>query len=100
MPRSSTNTASPIQDAINRRFFIAVERLAAAGDLHSLSGFAADCGLHASRYREMRLVYGTEPTGKPSRYMAVETEALYYLVARYRVNAGWLLTGNGKWRTK
>jgi hypothetical protein len=101
MPRKlSCTAASPIQEALNRRFFIAVERLTADGVLHSLSGFADECGLHASRYRELRLLYGIEPTGKQSRYMAVETEALYYLVTRYHVSARWLLTGKGNWHTK
>lgn len=97
MPRKCSDTASPVQEAVNRRFFTAVERLAAAGVLHSLSGFAQECGLHASRYREMRLVYGSAPTGKPSRYMAVETEALYHLITHYHVSANWLFTGNGRW---
>ncbi len=94
MPRI-VNPPSAIQEAVNRRFFAAVETLVAAGVMRSLSGFVIECGLHAPRYREMRQQYGVEPVGN-SRYTAVETEALYYLCTEYGVSASWLLTGRGR----
>ena len=97
MPRVLNRPPSGIQEAVNRRFFVAVDVLVATGALRSLSGFAIECGLHAPRYREMRLQYGTHPTeGHVSRYVAIETEALYCLVAKYHVSARWLLTGQGR----
>lgn len=95
MPKSKSSTE--IQSMVNRRFFEVVDCLVENGTLHSLSGFAIECGLHAPRYREMRAVYGTRPTmGSSSRYVAVETEALFYLIARYHVSADWLMTGRGR----
>ena len=93
MPRV-VNPPSAIQEAVNRRFFAAVDALVAAGAIRSLSGFIIDCGLHDARYREMRQQYGAEPVGN-SRYTAVETEALYHLCADHHVSASWLLTGRG-----
>lgn len=94
MPRV-VNPPSAIQEAVNRRFFVAVDALVAAGAIRSLSGFVIDCGLHAPRYREMRQQYGATPMGG-SRYTAVETEALYYLCTLHHVSASWLLTGRGR----
>ena len=94
MPRV-VNPPSAIQEAVNRRFFAAVETLVSTGAIRSLSGFIIDCGLHAPRYREMRQQYGAEPVGG-SRYTAVETEALYHLCADHHVSASWLLTGRGR----
>ena len=86
-----------IQTMVNRRFFTAIEALVERGDIKSLSGFITQCELHAPRYREMRAVYGIRPTmGSSSRYVAVETEALFYLIARYHVSADWLMTGRGR----
>lgn len=94
------NPPSAIQAAVNRRFFMAVETLVAAGSIRSLSGFITDCGLHPTRYREMRLEYGTAPSGAISRYIAVETEALYHLCADHHISASWLLTGRGRMFTQ
>jgi len=88
---------SPIQEGVNRRFFEAVAQLQLLGRLHSLSGFCADSGLSAPRYRELRAKYGVTPDPESvSRYTYVETEALYNLVTKYRVSPGWLLTGRGR----
>ena len=78
---------------------MAVDTLVAAGAVRSLSGFIIECGLHAPRYREMRQQYGAETVGG-SRYVAVETEALYHLCADHHVSASWLLTGRGCMFTK
>ena len=95
MPKSKSSTE--IQSMVNRRFFEVVDCLVENGTLHSLSGFATECGLHAPRYREMRSVYGTaaRKDEATARYIAVETEALYYLITRYHVSAKWLITGDG-----
>lgn len=85
-----------IQVSLNRRFFVALDALIARGLIKSLSGFIIECGLHAPRYRELRNVYGTAPTGRGSRYVAVEAEALYYLITQYNVSADWLITGRGR----
>lgn len=99
MPRV-VNPPSQIQVAVNRRFFAAVDTLVAMGAVRSLSGFIIDCGLHPTRYREMRLEYGTAPSGASSRYVAVETEALYHICTDHHVSAAWLLTGRGRMFTK
>ena len=88
---------TPIQEGVNRRFFEAVEELKVLGRLRSLSGFCADSGLSAPRYRELRAKYGVSPVPDAAcRYTYIETEALYFLATKYRVSPGWLLTGRGK----
>lgn len=88
---------TPIQDGVNRRFFVAIAELETLGRLRSLSGFCDDSGLSAPRYRELRAKYGVTPVpASPCRYTYVEAEALYYLATKYHVSPRWLLTGRGK----
>jgi hypothetical protein len=90
-----------IADAINRRFFLAIDRLC---DFKLISALDSFCSLHelsAPRYREMRLTYGVAPKpGRVSRYKYVEVEAIYWLVNDYPVSSNWLLTGRGEMLTK
>lgn len=93
----TAKTCSPVEDAINRRFFVAIEALVKAGRLSALESFCTEAGLNASRYREMRATYGVTPReGKSSRYKSLQAEAVYSLVANYRVSANWLITGRGR----
>lgn len=94
MPRTIVK-CSPISEAVNRRFFLAIEELVALGRISALESFCADNALSSSRYREMRFEYGVMPTGKRSRYKNIEIEALHALTADFPVSAGWLLTGHG-----
>jgi hypothetical protein len=88
---------TPAQEGVNRRFFEAVEELKVLGRLRSLSGFCADSGLSAPRYRELRAKFGVSPVPDAAcRYTYVEADALVALVTKYRVSPGWLLTGRGK----
>ena len=99
MPRTIVKT-SPISEAINRRFFVAIDMLVNLGKIDSLSHFCELHNLSAPRYREMRLGYGT--TTKPgyqTRYKNLEVEALYTMVANYPISAHWLLTGRGEMMT-
>ena len=94
MPRTIVK-CSPISEAVNRRFFRAIEKLVALGRISALESFCADNALSSSRYREMRFEYGVMPTGKRSRYKNIEIEALHALTANFPVSADWLLTGLG-----
>jgi hypothetical protein len=85
-------------DGINRRFFSTVENLIMNGRVHSLEALCKEFDLHSPRYREMRLTYGVtpNPNSKPSRYVNIETDALYLLCEKYSVSAEWLILGRGK----
>ena len=90
MPRTIVKT-SPISEAINRRFFVAIDMLVNLGKIDSFS---------APRYRETRLGYGITPKpGYQPRYKNLEVEALYIMVANYPISAHWLLTGRGEMMT-
>ena len=80
-------------DAVNRRFFIAIDALVTYKLVSSLSGFCVLHGLSPSRYREMRRQFGLTPKeGYTARYRI--------LVANYPISALWLLTGRGNMLTK
>ncbi len=88
-------------EAVNRRFFIAIDALATYKKISSLSGFCVQHGLSPSRYRAMRLQYGLTPKeGYTASYRNIEVEALSILVANYPISALWLLTGRGEMLTK
>jgi hypothetical protein len=85
-------------DGVNRRFFEAVHSLVSARRVGSLEALCREFGLHASRYREMRLTYGVapKPGSKPSRYVNIEMDAIYHICANYSVSVEWLILGRGK----
>ena len=88
-------------DAVNRRFFIAIDALVTYKLVSSLSGFCVLPGLSPSRYREMRRQFGLTPKeGYTARYRNMEIETLSILVANYPISALWLLTGRGNMLTK
>lgn len=95
MPRT-LKPISATTEAINRRFFLAIERLIADGRIDSLSGFCLLHDLSASRYRAMRLQYGVTPKADfISQYKNLELEAIHALTANYPISAQWLITGRG-----
>lgn len=88
---------SPVEEAINKRFFVAIEELVLLGRLSALESFCKEAGLSASRYREMRATYGVAPRpDHVSRYKSLQIEAVYTLTTKYGVSANWLITGRGK----
>jgi hypothetical protein len=99
---NTIKTVTPIADAVNRRFFIAIDALVRTKRLSSLGYFCGKFGLSAPRYRETRLTYGVNPRpeSKPSRYKTIETEAMHNLCDAYSVSAEWLLLGRGEMFTK
>jgi hypothetical protein len=90
--------ATSIMEDINRRFFRAVEALVTMRRVKSLEALCKEFGLHPSRYREMRLTYGVtpNPNSKPSRYVNIEMDAIYYICVKYSVSADWLMLDLGK----
>lgn len=96
-----SSVASPVAEAVSRRFFKAVAALVDCRLLRSLSGFCEEVGLSAPRYRALRLAYGPTPKeGYICPYTAVELEAVALLAANYPVSASWLLTGRGPMLTR
>ncbi|MDR3269792.1 MAG: hypothetical protein LBT83_12110 [Tannerella sp.] len=95
---NTVKTVTPIADAVNRRFFIAIYALVKMKQLASLNYFCNKFGLSAPRYRETRLTYGVDPRpgSKPSRYKTIETEAMYNLCNTYGISAEWLILGRGE----
>jgi hypothetical protein len=85
-------------DGINRRFFEAVNILVNMRRVNSLEALCKEFNLHPPRYREMRLTYGVtpNPNSKPSRYVNIEMDAIYFLCSRYSVSAEWLMICCGK----
>ena len=96
MPRINAKP-SPVSEAVNRRFFVAIDTLVSLGLVNSMGAFCTASGLFSSRYRSMRLEYGLTPKpGFTSPYKNVEVVALCALVANYPISATWLLTGRGE----
>ena len=89
---------TPVMDGINRRFFVAVDTLVNTGRVNSLEALCKEFDMHSPRYREMRLTYDVSPNpnSKPSRYVNLETDAIYNLCNKYLVSAEWLILGRGK----
>jgi hypothetical protein len=93
-----TKSVTPIMEGINRRFFMAIYTLVTTKRIKSLEALCKEFDLHAPRYREMRLTYGVtpNPNSKPSRYVNIEMDAIYYICSKYSVSAEWLMLGHGK----
>ncbi len=99
MPRINAKP-SPVSEAVNRRFFVAIDTLVSLGLVNSMGAFCTACGLFSSRYRSMRLQYGQTPkVGYTSLYKNIEVVALCAMVANYPISATWLLTGRGEMLT-
>lgn len=92
---------APRSEAVNRRFFLAIEQLVVKGKISSLGSFCELNSLSSPRYREMRLQFGVTPKlGYISRYKHLEVEAICIMVANYPISARWLLTGRGNMLTE
>lgn len=95
MPRT-LKPVSAATEAINRRFFLAIEQLISIGKVDSLLSFCLIHGLSDSRYRAMRLQFGVNPKpGYISKYKNLEVDAIHVLTNNYPVSAQWLITGRG-----
>lgn len=99
MPRINAEP-STISEAVNLRFFVAIDALVSLKLVNSLAAFCNASGLFSSRYRAMRLQYGQTPkVGYTSPYKNIEVVALCSMVANYPISAAWLLTGRGEMLT-
>ena len=84
---------SPQTQAIQKRFFDAIDALIAHGKLAGLQTFCTDNDLHKAKYSNLRTA--TRNPEHDARYKFIDIDALVYLVRDYKVNCEWLLLGRG-----
>ena len=79
-------TISQIGKDINKRFFLALDKLVEDRQIRGIQTFTKEFGIN----RWNMLTVKKEPNCR-----FVKTEWLSYLVLHYRISAEWLLTGRG-----
>lgn len=84
----------PQAQAIQNRFFQAIDMLIESDKIKSLNSFCADYGLHRPKYSNLR-TYSKDQTKLGTGYKFIDIDALAYLVSDYGVSSDWLLLGSG-----
>ena len=83
--------------AIQRRFFDALDILITTGQINGLKGFCEESGLNRTKYSNIRSEMGKPKSEcKESNYKVIDIEALSYICRTFRVSTEWLLLGRGK----
>ena len=84
----------PQAQAIQDRFFHAIDMLIASDKIKSLQAFCTDYGLHRPKYSNLRT--RSKDQSKPGTgYKFIDVDALAYLVKDFKVSSDWLLVGKG-----
>lgn len=86
-------TLSPQTQAVQRRFFDAIDALILKEKITGLQPFCDEHGLHRSKYSTIRSSL-TKPDYE-SRYKLIDLDAVIILVKIYGVSSDWLLLGKG-----
>lgn len=84
----------PQAQAIQDRFFEAVNALIGSGRLPSLSAFCEAYGLHRPKYSNLR-TYSSDRSKPGTGYKFIDIDAPSYLVNDFGVSGDWILTGRG-----
>lgn len=86
-------TLSPQTQAVQKRFFEAIEALKDKEMITGLQPFCEEHGLHKAKYSTLRS--SLTKSDYQSRYKLIDFDALIILVKIYGVSGDWLLTGRG-----
>ena len=86
-------TVSPQTQAVQKRFFDAIDTLIFQGDLAGLQTFCTEHGLHRAKYSNLRTA--TRSPEHDARYKFIDLDAIVYLVRDYKISCEWLLLGRG-----
>lgn len=84
----------PQAQAIQKRFFDALDLLIESGKVKSLQNFCNEFGLHRPKYSNIRTSI-RDPKNPGTGYKLIDIDALHYLVDNFNVSADWLLSGRG-----
>lgn len=88
---------TPELNAIQRRFFDALEVLINTGQVNGLKGFCDESGLNRAKYSNIRTEMGKpENERKETNYKVIDIEAMSFICRTFRVSSDWLLLGRGK----
>lgn len=85
---------SPAIDAIQRRFFQAIDHLTDAGKMVSLSAFCESHNLNRVKYSNLRTYYQTGRSATP--YRLIDLDAPVYLSSDFGVSLSWIMKGSGR----
>lgn len=87
-------TIRPQAQAIQDRFFQAIDILIESDKIKSLQAFCTEYGLHRPKYSNLR-TYSNDKTKAGTGYKFIDIDALSYLVKDFGVSSEWLLAGKG-----
>jgi hypothetical protein len=85
-------TVSRHTEAIQSRFFEAIDVLKGNGRIGGLRPFCEENGLNHTKYVNLRKAKSDQ--SHDTKYKLIDIDALYYIVQK-GVSADWLLTGKG-----
>jgi len=84
----------PQVEAIQARFFEALEMLIESNELSGLKAFCDTYELHRPKYSNIR-TYLRDKNKPGTGYKLIDIDALAYLVRDFNVSSDWLLLGKG-----
>lgn len=84
----------PQAQAIQDRFFQAVDMLIESDRIKSLNSFCAEYGLHRPKYSNLR-TRSKDHSNPGTGYKFIDIDSLSYLVKDFGVSSDWLLIGKG-----
>ncbi len=89
-----TKTVRPQVQAIQDRFFQAIDMLIESDKIKSLQAFCFDYGLHRPKYSNLR-TRSKDKSKIGTGYKFIDVDAPSYLVKDFNISADWILTGRG-----
>lgn len=82
-----------VTQAVQSRFFIAIDMLISQGALPGLQTFCTDYDLHKAKYSNLRTAMRNPEHG--TKYKFIDIDAMVYLARDYKISCEWLLLGRG-----
>lgn len=89
-----TKTIRPQAQAIQSRFFQAIDLLIESNKIKSLQSFCTDYGLHRPKYSNLR-TRSKDENRVGTGYKFIDIDSLSYLVSDFGISSDWLLVGKG-----
>ncbi len=87
-------TIRPQAQAIQDRFFQAIDMLIESDKIKSLQEFCSLYELHRPKYSNLR-TRSKDHNKLGTGYKFIDVDALSYLVKDFKISADWILTGKG-----
>lgn len=84
----------PQAQAIQDRFFQAIDMLIESDKIKSLQAFCTEYGLHRPKYSNLR-TRSKDQSKLGTGYKFIDVDALAYLVKDFKISSEWLLLGKG-----